>query len=507
MALEKNFDPASSEDRLYNSWEQGGYFKNDLSGDKPPFTMVIPPPNVTGRLHMGHALNNTIQDILIRYKRMDGFDALWVPGTDHAGIATQTVVKKMLDAKGIDFRELGREKMIEEIWKWKEEFGDVIINQLKKLGASCNWDMTRFTMDEGLNLAVRTAFKKLFDEGLIYRGKYLVNWCPVDRTALSNDEIEHSDVDGFFWHFKYPLEDGSGHVVIATTRPETMLGDTAVAVNPGDERFKDLIGKKIKLPIVGRSIPIIGDHHVKIDEGTGCLKVTPAHDLNDFEIGTRHNLEMINIMNEDATLNDVVPEKYRGMAREVARKAVVADMKEQGLLVDKKAHKHSVGHSYRSHAIVEYRLCDQWFVKMEPLAKKALEANVSGKVKNYPERWDKVFRHWLENIRDWCISRQIWWGHQIPAWHNKDTGEIVVELETPECVKAEPEKWEQETDVLGHLVFVLAMAALCTRLAEKNRRAQKVLSNIRFEYCKGYYIPLGFQNGHGWYGIHRRSSI
>jgi len=448
MALSTRYEPGAFEADIYQAWEEGGYFKNDINSKKPPYTIVIPPPNITGRLHLGHALNNTVQDILIRYKRMDGFDALWVPGTDHAGIATQAVVKKKLAAQGKNFRDLGREKFIEEIWAWKNEFGSLILGQLKRLGCSCNWEMLRFTMDEGLNKAVCTAFKKLYDQGLIYKGEYLVNWCPSDRTALSNDEVIHKEVDGFFWHFKYPLSDGTGEVIIATTRPETMLGDTAVAVNPGDERFKHLIGKEISLPLTDRKIPIIGDSYVKIDEGTGCLKVTPAHDPNDFEIGKRHKLEMLSILDEAAVMNENCPEKYQGLDRYECRKVLVADMKAAGLLVKVEPHKHNVGHGERSGVPVESRLSMQWFVKMKPLAEKALKASQEGKVKMYPARWNKVLQAWLEGIHDWCISRQIWWGHRIPVWTHKETGEILVDIETPEQVKKNPENWEQETDVL-----------------------------------------------------------
>ena len=447
---EKHYDASKVENAIYNLWETHDVFKADNTSAKKPFTIVIPPPNVTGRLHMGHALNTTLQDVLIRYKRMEGFDALWIPGTDHAGIATQNVVKKHLESEGINYREYGREKMIERIWEWKGKYGDHILHQLRRLGCSCDWSRTRFTMDDNLSLAVRTCFKRLYDAGLIYRGKYIVNWCPVDQTALSDDEIDTKDggEPGHFWYFKYPLKDQSGHIEIATTRPETMLGDTAVAVNPKDARYKDLIGKFITLPLVGRDIPIIADDYVDPAFGTGCVKITPAHDPNDFQIGLRHNLPQINIMHEDATMNEDVPEKYQGMDRYVCRKAVVKDLEALGLLTKVEERNVPVGRSYRSKAVIEYRLSDQWFVKMQPLAEQALQASEAGEVKFVPERWDNYYRTWLDKTRDWCISRQIWWGHRIPAWYNKETGEIIVEIETPRQVVENPEQLVQDDDVL-----------------------------------------------------------
>ncbi|MCB0353620.1 MAG: valine--tRNA ligase [Bdellovibrionales bacterium] len=447
---EKHYSPEKVEQAVYDMWLRADCFTADVSSQKPPYSIVIPPPNVTGRLHMGHALNNTLQDVLCRYKRMCGFDVLWVPGTDHAGISTQSVVKKHLDAEGIDYRSLGREQVIERIWKWKEKYGDQILLQLRRLGASCDWTRTRFTMDDGLSRAVRTLFKRFYDEDLIYRGKYIVNWCPVDRTALSDDEVETKDggEPGHLWHFRYPFSDGSGYVEIATTRPETMFGDTAIAVNPKDERFQALVGRSVTLPLVGREIPIIADDYVDPEFGTGCVKITPAHDPNDFQLGLRHNLLQVNVMNEDATMNDEVPEEFRGLDRYVARKRVVAAMEKQGLLVQIEDRNIPVGRSYRSKAVIEYRLSDQWFVRMRPLAERALEASQAGKVTFYPERWDSFYQSWLGKIRDWCISRQIWWGHRIPAWYHVDTGEILVDVETPERVSAEPEKWVQDEDVL-----------------------------------------------------------
>lgn len=446
----KHYDAERVEQAIYRLWDSHNAFVADNSSKKPSFSIVIPPPNVTGRLHMGHALNNTLQDALIRYKRMDGFNVLWVPGTDHAGISTQSVVKKHLDAEGIDYKKLGREKMVERIWEWKEKYGDQILLQLRRLGCSCDWSRTRFTMDEGLSAAVRTAFKRLYDAGLIYRGKYIVNWCPADKTALSDDEVETKDggEPGHFWYFKYPFSDGSGYLSIATTRPETMLGDTAVAVNPKDERFAALIGKTVTLPLVERELPIIADDFVDPEFGTGCVKVTPAHDPNDFQIGLRYNLEQINIMHEDASLNDSVPEQFRGMDRYVARKAVVKAMDDLGLLEKVEEKTIPVGRSYRSKEIIEYRLSDQWFVKMKPLAAEALKASEAGRLSYYPERWDSFYRDWLEKTRDWCISRQLWWGHRIPAWHNRLTGEIVVDVDTPAVVRQNPDQWYQDEDVL-----------------------------------------------------------
>ncbi|MCB0332895.1 MAG: valine--tRNA ligase, partial [Bdellovibrionales bacterium] len=446
----KHYEPQEIEQKIYEMWETRGVFTADNTSTKKPYSIVIPPPNVTGRLHMGHALNNSIQDVLIRYKRMDGYDALWVPGTDHAGISTQSVVKKHLDAEGINYRELGREKMIERIWEWKEKYGNQILRQLRRLGASCDWTRTRFTMDEGLSHAVKVAFVRLYEKGLVYRGKYIVNWCPIDRTALSNDEVHTKEggEPGHLWHFRYPLTSGDGHVTIATTRPETMLGDTAIAVNPKDDRYTDLVGQSVTLPLVGRKIPIIADDYVDASFGTGCLKVTPAHDLNDFQIGLRHDLEQINIMNEDATINDEAPEAFRGLDRFVAREKIVSAMDELGLLEKIEDRMTPVGRSERSKAIIEYRLSDQWFVKMRPLADLALKASEEGRIEISPERWDRVYRDWLENTRDWCISRQIWWGHRIPAWYHKESGEILVGVDTPSQVLENPEAWEQETDVL-----------------------------------------------------------
>ena len=446
----KHYESTEVESSIYKLWESRAVFAADPNSKKPPYSIVIPPPNVTGRLHMGHALNNSVQDTLIRLKRMDGFDALWVPGTDHAGISTQSVVKKHLDAEGISYLELGREKMIERIWQWKQKYGDQILMQLRRMGCSCDWNYTRFTMDDGLSQAVLAAFKRLYDDGLIYRGKYIVNWCPVDRTALSDDEVVTTEggEPGHLWHFSYPLTDGSGFLTIATTRPETMLGDAAIAVNPKDERYTHLLGKFVTLPLVGRAIPIIADDYVDREFGTGCLKVTPAHDPYDFQIGQRHNLPQINVMNEDATMSGEVPEEYRGLDRFVCREKVVEAMKALDLVVKIESRMTPVGRAQRSRAVIEYRLSDQWFVKMKPLADAALKASAEGKISLYPERWENIYRAWLENTRDWCISRQIWWGHRIPAWYHRETGEILVDSVTPARVEREPEAWRRDEDVL-----------------------------------------------------------
>jgi valyl-tRNA synthetase len=447
---EKHYIPARVEPDIYTLWEKAGVFRAQQDSQKPAFSMVIPPPNVTGRLHMGHGLNNTIQDVIARHKRMTGFDVLWLPGTDHAGISTQSVVKKHLQAEGVDWLSLGREKMVERIWTWKEQYGETILHQLRRLGSSCDWERTRFTMDTPLSKAVRTAFKRLFDKGLIYRDKYIVNWCPVDQTALSDDEVETKEggEPGFLWYFNYPFADAEDHLTVATTRPETMLGDTAVAVHPDDERFNAHIGRELILPLVGRKIPVIGDAFVDPEFGTGCVKVTPAHDVNDFEIGKRHNLEQINVMNPDASMNDNVPEQFRNLDRFKCRAKVVEALKAQGFFLKQEERMTPIGRCQRSKAMVEYRLSDQWFVSMRPLADAALKASDDGLVAFHPQRWDGVYRDWLENTRDWCISRQLWWGHRIPAWYHRENGTMLVEIETPEIVKQNPDQWVQDEDVL-----------------------------------------------------------
>jgi valyl-tRNA synthetase len=468
----KRFDFREAEPRLYDrwltaeafapAWRSDGSLRDPSKKDARPFTIVIPPPNITGRLHMGHALNNTVQDVLIRYRRMCGDDALWIPGTDHAGIATQTVVKKQLDAQGIDYRQLGREEMIKRIWVWREQYGNEILKQLRRMGCSCDWSRTRFTMDEGLNLAVRESFVKLYEQGLLYRGKRIVNWCPVDRTALSDDEVEKEEVKGKMYRIRYPFADAPTEaLVVATTRPETLFGDVAVAVHPQNPKLAQFIGRQLLLPLTGRTIPVIGDEHADPEKGTGAVKITPAHDPNDYEVGLRHNLPQLNVMNEDATLNDEVPPAYRGLDRYVARKKALAELEAQGLLEGIDEHMMAIGSSYRSRVPIEYRLSDQWFVKMGPMADEALrragyDKTAEGWLKTdrapettlHPERFDKVYFHWLSNIRDWCISRQIWWGHRIPAWYHVKTGELLVSRDTPEAVKAAPSEWRQDEDVL-----------------------------------------------------------
>ena len=425
MQLEKNYNPSAIEEKLYDRWLEKKYFHAEPDRSKKPFTIVMPPPNVTGQLHMGHALDNTMQDILIRYKRMQGYNALWQPGTDHAAIATEVKVIDKLKKEGINKEDLGREGFLKEAWKWKEEYGNRIINQLKKLGSSADWDRERFTMDEGCSKAVEEVFVNLYEKGYIYKGSRIVNWCPVCQTSISDAEVEHEEQAGHFWHIKYPIVGEDGYVEIATTRPETLLGDTAVAVNPDDERYKHLVGKMLKLPLTDREIPVIADAYVDKDFGTGCVKITPAHDPNDFEVGKRHNLPEINIMNDDATINQKGG-KYAGMDRYEARKAMVKDLEELGLLVKVVDHTHAVGTHDRCKTTVEPMIKQQWFVKMEEMAKPAIEAVKSGKIKLVPERMEKTYMNWLENIRDWCVSRQLWWGHRIPAYYCDECGEVIV---------------------------------------------------------------------------------
>ena len=446
--LAKTYDPSSIEDRTYAKWMGRKYFHTEVDRSKKPFTIVMPPPNITGKLHMGHALDNTLQDILIRYKRMQGYAALWVPGTDHASISTEVKVINKLKEEGIDKNELGREGFLKRTWEWREEYGRTIVEQLKKIGSSCDWDRERFTMDEGCSEAVLEVFTRLYEKGYIYKGSRIINWCPVCHTSISDAEVEHEEQAGHFWHINYPIADGSGYVEIATTRPETLLGDTAVAVNPDDERYKHLIGKTLKLPLTDREIPVIADPYVDKEFGTGCVKITPAHDPNDFEVGRRHNLAEINIMHDDATIN-CPGSKYDGMDRYEARKAMVADLDAQGLLVKVVDHVHNVGTHDRCGTTVEPMIKQQWFVKMEEMAKPAIEAIKNGDLTFVPERFDKIYLHWLENIRDWCISRQLWWGHRIPAYYCDDCGEIVVSKTAPEvCPKCGCKHLTQDPDTL-----------------------------------------------------------
>ena len=447
--LAKTYDPKGIEDRIYQNWLDKKYFHAEVDRSKKPFTIVMPPPNVTGQLHMGHALDNTMQDILIRYKRMQGYNALWQPGTDHAAIATEVKVIQKLKEQGIDKNDIGREEFLKHAWEWKEEYGGRIVNQLKKLGSSADWDRERFTMDEGCSKAVEEVFVKLYNKGYIYKGSRIINWCPVCKTSISDAEVEHVDQDGFFWHINYPIVGEEGRFVeIATTRPETLLGDTAVAVNPEDERYQDLVGKMLKLPLTDREIPVIADSYVDKEFGTGCVKITPAHDPNDFEVGKRHNLPEINIMNDDATINELGG-KYAGMDRYEARKAMVADLDALGLLVRVVPHTHSVGTHDRCKTTVEPMIKPQWFVKMQEMAKPAVEALKKNELNFVPDRFDKIYLHWLENIRDWCISRQLWWGHRIPAYYCDECGEVVVAKEMPKvCPKCGCTHFKQDEDTL-----------------------------------------------------------
>lgn len=450
--LGKAYSPTEIEDKWYKIWEEKGYFNAQHNSEKPGYSIAIPPPNVTGILHMGHMLNNAIQDAIIRYKRMSGFETLWIPGMDHAGIATQNKVERMLKEEGTSKEEIGYDEFLRRTWEWKEKHGGLITKQLRKLGVSLDWDRERFTMDEGLSKAVKEVFIKLYNDGLIYRGEYIVNWCPHDKTALADDEVNHIDKKGKIWEIKYRIKDTDDYVIIATTRPETMLGDTGVAVNPNDERYKHLIGKKVILPLMNREIPVVADEYVDMEFGTGVVKMTPSHDPNDFEVAKRTGLEFINIFTEDAHVNSNGG-KYEGLERFAARKAILADLEAEGLLVGTKEHNHAVGHCYRCDSIIEPRVSTQWFVKMEPLAKRALEVVKNGQIQITPKRWEKVYYNWLENIRDWTISRQIWWGHRIPAYYAED-GTVFVARNMEEAKAQAKEKFgkevslREETDVL-----------------------------------------------------------
>lgn len=446
--LAKNYDPKSFEDRIYQFWLDGGYFTAKTDENKKPYTIVIPPPNITGQLHMGHALDNTMQDILIRQKRMQGYSALWIPGTDHASIATEAKIVAAMKQEGLTKEDLGRDGFLERAWEWKKQYGGRIIEQLKKLGSSCDWSRERFTLDEGCSEAVKHVFVKLYEKGLIYRGERIINWCPYCQTSISDAEVEYTEQQGSFWHLRYPIVGTEDVLRLATTRPETLLGDTAVAVNPNDERYKHLVGKKVILPLCNREIPIIADEYVDMEFGTGVVKITPAHDPNDFEVGLRHKLPIINVMTDDAHINENGL-SYKGMERYEARKAIVADLDKGGFLEKIEPHTHNVGACYRCHSTVEPRVSMQWFVKMEPLSKPAIEAVRKGETKFVPERFDKVYYHWMENIKDWCISRQLWWGHRIPAYYCQDCGEIIVSRE-PEskCTKCGSTNLKQDEDTL-----------------------------------------------------------
>ena len=447
VELEKVYNPKDFEDRIYSEWKEKGCFAP--KNGEGHFSVVMPPPNVTGVLHMGHALNNNLQDIIVRYKRMKGLPTLWVPGTDHAGIATQNVVERQLKKEGLRRQDIGREKFLERTWLVKEKHHDIIKSQLEKLGCSCDWDHERFTMDEGLSRAVREAFVTLYERGLIYKGNYLVNYCPKCGTALADDEVEYENIPGKLYDVRYPYSDGSGWITVATTRPETMFGDMAVAVNPTDERYTSCVGKTVHLPLTDRDIPIIADNFVEKEFGTGMVKITPAHDPNDWECGKRHNLEPINILNPDGTLNDNVPEKYRGLPAQEARKLVSEDLLAEGYLIKETPYNHDVGHCYRCHTVVEPYLSEQWFVRMRGMADKAIEAWKKGEIVFYPKRWENTYIHWMETIKDWCISRQLWWGHRIPVWYCKDCNEMIVSrTDVTECPKCSSHNLEQESDVL-----------------------------------------------------------
>lgn len=446
--LAKAYEPREVEDRIYDFWLQGGYFHAEVDPEKKPYTIVIPPPNITGQLHMGHALDETIQDILIRFKRMQGYSALWLPGTDHASIATEAKIVEAMKKEGLTKEDVGREGFLERAWDWKAKFGGRIVEQLKKLGSSCDWERERFTLDEGCSEAVKEVFVRLYEKGLIYRGERIINWCPHCKTSISDAEVEFDEHDGNFWHLRYPLTDGTGELRLATTRPETLLGDTAVAVHPDDERYQAYVGKTVTLPLVGREIPVVADEYVEMDFGTGVVKITPAHDPNDFEVGLRHNLPVINVMDEGAVINENGG-KYQGMTREEARKAIVKDLDEGGYLVKVEPIKHNVGSCYRCGTVVEPRVSKQWFVKMEPLAKPAVDVVREGKIRLIPERMEKIYYNWMENIKDWCISRQLWWGHRIPAWYCADCGETIVAKNTPEkCPKCGGSHLHQDEDTL-----------------------------------------------------------
>ena len=446
--LAKTYDPREVEDRIYQFWLDGGYFHAEVNPEKKPYTIVMPPPNITGQLHMGHAVDNTLQDILIRWRRMQGYEALWMPGTDHASIATEAKIVEAMAKEGIRKEDIGREAFLERAWEWRRQYGGRIVQQLHKIGSSCDWERERFTLDEGCSKAVREVFVRLYEEGLIYRGERIINWCPHCHTSISDAEVEFEEQDAFFYHLRYPFADGSGYLELATTRPETMLGDTAVAVHPDDERYRTLVGKNLILPLVDKEIPVIADTYVEMDFGTGVVKITPAHDPNDFEVGLRHNLEVVTVIDESGIMNEKAG-RYQGMSAVECRKAIVKELEEKGYLIKVEPIKHNVGHCYRCHTVIEPLVSMQWFVKMAPLAAPAIDAVRSGKTKFVPERFDKVYFNWMENIRDWCISRQLWWGHRIPAWYCPDCGEVVVSREDPTvCPKCGSHHLRQDEDTL-----------------------------------------------------------
>ena len=446
--IAKTYNPSEIEDRIYSFWLNGGFFHAEADENKKPYTIVIPPPNITGQLHMGHALDNTLQDILIRFRRMQGYSALWMPGTDHASIATEAKIVEAMKQEGLTKEDIGREEFLKRAWQWRDKYGSRIISQLKKLGSSCDWERERFTLDEGCSKAVKEVFVRLYNKGLIYRGERIINWCPHCKTSISDAEVTYEEKEGSFWHLRYPLADGSGYIELATTRPETLMGDTAVAVHPDDERYKNLIGKNCVLPLMNREIPIIADEYVEMDFGTGAVKITPAHDPNDFEVGLRHNLPVINVMTDEAVINENGG-KYCGMDRYAARKAVVEDLKEGGYLIKIEPMNHNVGSCYRCNSVVEPRISKQWFVKMEPLAKPAIDTVKNGEIKLIPSRFEKTYFNWMENIKDWCISRQLWWGHRIPAYYCGDCGEVIVAKEKPkECPKCGCTNITQDEDTL-----------------------------------------------------------
>ena len=448
MEMQKTYNPKDFEDRIYADWENSGAFRAEVDENKVPFTIMMPPPNITGQLHMGHAMDATLQDTLIRFKRMQGYSALWLPGCDHASIATEVKIVEKMKADGFTKADLGRDGFLKRAWEWKEQYGNRIMMQQRKMGTSCDWSRQAFTMDEKCSKAVREVFVNLYNKGLIYQGDRIINWCPCCKTALSDAEVEYAEENGNFWHLRYPATDGSAEIVVATTRPETMLGDTAVAVHPDDERYQSLVGKTLTLPLVGREIPVVADEYVEKEFGTGCVKITPAHDPNDFEVGKRHNLPVIRVMNDDGSMNALAGE-YQGLDRYVARKKIVADLEAQGYLVKIQPHAHNVGHCYRCNSTVEPIVSKQWFVKMEPLAKPAIQAVMKNKTKFVPERFSKTYYNWMENVRDWCISRQLWWGHRIPVWYCQDCGEIICSKEDPTvCGKCGSSALKQDEDVL-----------------------------------------------------------